>query len=77
MGEHILRVGAGLRTEREGVSSWGSGMCEANGLGSTVCMAWAQGRATGQNTHGSPNRLVSQLKPWLCHLLLWGLEQLV
>ena len=24
-----------------------------------------------------PNRLVSQLKSWLCHLLLGGLEQLI
>lgn len=77
--EHILRgwgrVG-GLR--EKGVSSWGFrdvralmdwGALFAHGLG------WGQGYRS-EHTR-DPNRLVSQLKPWLCHLLLWGLEQLV
>ena len=36
---------------------------------------WRQGYRSEYRR--DPNRLVSQLKSWLCHLLLWGLRQLI
>lgn len=38
-------------------------------------LGWRQGYRSEHRR--DPNRLVSQLKSWLCHLLLWGLEQLI
>ena len=38
-------------------------------------LGWRQGYRSEYRR--DPNRLVSQLKSWLCHLLLWGLKQLI
>ena len=76
--EHILRGWGRVGGLKGVVDSWGFrdvrvlmdwGALFAHGLG------WRQGYRSEHRR--DPNRLVSQLKPWLCHLLLWGLEQLV